>query len=192
MESQGTALAAWVSALREGHVLVCPTETQLGLLADALSESAVARVCALKRRPQNEPIALLLPDEAALPLVATSVPETALVLARAHWPGPLTLLVPARTSLPAALVRDGKVGVRVPGPSPALDLVRAFGGPLTATSANRSGHPPVASAEEAELEFAGEVAAVIPGNAQQALPSTIVDATGEDLVVLRQGAIALR
>ena len=191
MDAQPHALKAWLAALRAGRVLVCPTETQLGLLADALSEAAVARVSAIKRRPASEPIALLLPSEDALSLVATEVPQAALALARAHWPGPLTLLVPAKRSLPAALVRDGKVGVRVPGPSLALEVARAFGGPLTATSANRSGKTPVRDALEAEREFGDEVAAIVPGQAQQATPSTIVDATGEHMVVLRQGAIRL-
>lgn len=184
-------LSVWVAALRSGQVLACPTETQLGLLADALSESAVARVCAIKRRPSGEPIALLLPHVEALFMVAHDVPAAALSLAHLHWPGPLTLLLPAQATLPAALVRDGKVGVRVPGPSPALDVVRAFGGPLTATSANRSGYPPARDAMEAQRLFGGEVAGFVPGRAQTTLPSTIVDATGKELRVLRQGAVTL-
>jgi len=190
LESQ-LMLSTWIEALRAGEVIVCPTETQLGLLADALSESAVARVCAIKRRPAHEPIALLLPHANALHSVACDIPAAALALAHAHWPGALTLLVPALPSLPTALVRDGKVGVRGPGPSPALDVVRAFGGPLTATSANRSGQPPVQDDEEALRVFGEEVAAIVPGRSQDALPSTIVDATSGALRVLRQGAITL-
>ena len=78
--------------------------------------------------------------EVALRLVR-DVSAEALQLAMTHWPGPLTLVLFAQAHLPSPVVKDGKVAVRVPGPSPALDLAIAFGGPLTATSANRSGEP---------------------------------------------------
>ncbi len=89
----------------------------------------------------------------------------------------------------SALQKDGKVGVRVPGPSPALDLVRAFGGPLTATSANRSGEPPACSGAEARALFGEALDAVVQGDSPAGLASTIVDVTSEPPVVLRQGAI---
>src|SRR5690606_29808134 len=134
-------LDAYVATLRRGGVVACPTETLQGLLADARSEAAVQRVVELKRRGP-EPIAVIVPSLFALDEVAEPPSEQALALARRHWPGPLTLVLRARSGLPAPLVRQGTIGVRVPGPSPALALVQAFGGPLTATSANPSGLPP--------------------------------------------------
>src|SRR5690242_11249727 len=125
---------AFVRILRAGGVIACPTETLQGLLADALDPAAVARVVALKRRG-NDPIALLVPDLAALDsLIEGELPAQARSLAETHWPGPLTLVLRARAGLDPALALQGTIGVRVPGASPALDLVRAYGAPLTATS----------------------------------------------------------
>src|SRR5690349_2747136 len=171
-------LTPYVSLLRAGGVLACPTETQMGLLADALSAEAVARVCELKHRPAGEPISVIVPSlEQALRLVR-DVSDHALRLARAHWPGPLTLVLRARDGLPEALIKDGKLALRVPGPSPALALVRAFGGPLTATSANLSGKPPLNSAAELRATF-GSAVGIVPGSAPGTAASTIVDLTGE-------------
>ncbi len=181
-------VAHFVGLLREGGVVACPTETLQGLLADALSVEAVAAVVALKRRGPD-PIALLLPSLDALEQVAEFCPERALELAREYWPGPLTLLVRARPELPEALVRDGKVGVRVPGPSPALDLVRAFGGPLTATSANLSGQPAARTAAEVSAYFPSGLAGQIIGDAPGGSPSTVVDATEARVRVIRMGAV---
>lgn len=190
VSAPGFDVAHFVGLLRSGGVVACPTETLQGLLADALSCDAVAAVVALKRRGP-EPIALLLPSLEALDQVAESCPERALELAREHWPGPLTLLVRARPGLAEALVRDGKVGVRVPGPSPALDLVRAFGGPLTATSANPSGQPAARTAAEVSAYFPGGLAGQIMRDAPGGLPSTVVDATEAHVRVIRMGAIRL-
>jgi L-threonylcarbamoyladenylate synthase len=190
MATDAHAWAAYVAVLRAGGVVACPTETLQGLLADAFSETAVAKVVQLKRRGP-EPIALILPGWEALTQVAESCPEQAMELGRAHWPGPLTLLVRARAGLPAQLVRDGLVGVRVPGASPALELVRAFAGPLTATSANLSGSPAARTASEVQAYFPSGLDAAVPGDAPGGLPSTVVDATGPVLRVIRVGAISI-
>lgn len=180
-----------VDALRAGVVVACPTETQMGLLADALDEQAVERVCAMKGRPEGEALPVLVPSlEVALSLVR-DVSAEALALASAHWPGPLTLVLHAQSHLPAAIVKDGKVAVRVPGPSPAYELVVAFGGPLTATSANKSGQPPLVDAAELRATFGAALGAVVAGTPPGAAPSTIVDVTGERPVVLRQGAVVI-
>jgi L-threonylcarbamoyladenylate synthase len=183
-------LRDYAALLREGGVIACPTETLYGLLADAWSESAVARVVALKRRGP-EPIALIAPDLAAVEQLAEELTSSARMLAERYWPGPLTLVVRARKGLPGRLVRDGTVGVRVPGASPALALVRAFGGPLTATSCNLSGKPAARSDAEARAYFPEGLAAIVAGRATSSLASTIVDVTGDAPRLLRQGAITL-
>jgi len=175
--------------LRRGGVIACATETLFGLLADAYSEGAVAEVVAIKQRGP-EAIALLAPDLASVELLG-ELDERARVLAARYWPGPLTLVLRARARLPAALVRAGTIGVRIPGASPALDLVRAFGGPLTATSCNPTGLPAARTAEEARAYFGDRLAAVLPDAAPGGLPSTIVDATGDVLRVLRPGAVSI-
>ena len=181
-----------LAALRSGGVVACATETLFGLLADALAEPAVERVCALKGRDPNQPIAVLLPDVSALRVVTEAVPERVLRLAERYWPGPLTLLVRARPELPRALVRDGKIGVRVPGPSPALSLVQAFRAPLTATSANLSGQPAASTAQEVRAAFPPGLSAVVPCPAPGGPASSVIDVTGPTPVILRAGPIALR
>ena len=97
----------------------------------------------------------------------------------------------AREGIEPALTKDGKVAVRVPGPSPALEIVRAFGGALTATSANISGQPPLAREDELRTAFGDALAAIVPGRAPGGLPSTLVDVTGTELRVLRLGPIVV-
>ena len=187
----GDPLAPFVQALRAGGVLACPTETLHGLLADALDAQAVARVVALKRRG-TEPIALLVPDLAAAEaLAAAPLSDEVAALAARFWPGPLTIVLRARAGLAQPLAPAGTVGVRVPGPSPALDLVRAFGGPLTATSCNPSGQPAARNEAGARAYFEGQLAGFVPGDAPGGAPSTVLDASGARLRILRQGAVTL-
>ena len=183
-------LAEALEALRRGEVVATPTETLVGLLADGLNPEAVAKVAALKGRGADHPIALLIPDASALDRVAATVSARTRALAAEHWPGPLTLLVEARSDLSPFLSREGKVGVRVPGPSRALDLVRAFGGPLTATSANLTGEPPVADTAELDPGIASGCF-VLEGRSPGGSPSTLVDATVDPPIVLRQGAVRI-
>jgi L-threonylcarbamoyladenylate synthase len=183
--------AMLLGALRAGEVLACPTETQMGLLADALSDAAVGRVCAMKRRPPDEPIPLIVPSLAAAVRLVGEFPARAAGLCERYWPGPLTLVLPALARLPAPLLRGGKLALRVPGPSPALELVRAFGGPLTATSANLSGQPPLSTAAELHASFGPALFGIVPGTPPGGLPSTIVEVSAEGLRVLRAGAIQL-
>jgi L-threonylcarbamoyladenylate synthase len=182
-------LATLVEVLERGEVVACPTETFLGLLADARNERAIERVAELKGRPADMPIALLLPDALALAQVASFPSGEARALMEAHWPGPLTLLLAAKPGLSPRLTRNGKVGVRVPGPSPAADLVRAFGRPLTATSANRTGEPPIRSAEELSETLVDGLGGVVPGVSPGGAPSTLIDTTTTPMQLLRSGAI---
>ncbi|MCA9582307.1 MAG: threonylcarbamoyl-AMP synthase, partial [Myxococcales bacterium] len=169
----------------------CPTETQVGLLAAALDPAAVSRVLDLKGRTEAATVAVIVPDAEAVTSVATVLPDGARLLAARYWPGPMTLILPAKEGIPAALVRDGKVGVRVPGASPALTLARHFGGPLTATSANRTGSPPCLSDDDVRRAFPTGIDLVVPGVAPGGPPSTMVDATVDPILVLRQGAIRI-
>jgi L-threonylcarbamoyladenylate synthase len=184
-------LTTFVEVLARGGVVACPTETWLGLLADARNEDAVEQVAALKGRPADMPIALLLPDAQAVREVAQAPSAAARALMEAYWPGPLTILLEAKPGLSPRLSRDGKVGVRVPGPSPAADLVRAFGRPVTATSANRTGEPPLRSANELPAAFAAQLGGAVPGVSPGGPPSTLVDSTTTPLRILRAGAIEI-
>jgi len=183
-------LDVYLKVLRRGGIVACPTETLQGLLADALDAAAVQRVVQVKQRGPD-PIALILPHAESLDRIAVEVSAATRSLAEKHWPGPLTLLVRAHPTLAPELVRDGKVGVRIPGPSPALDLVRAFGGPLTATSANPSGQPPARTEAEARAYFVNVIDEFLPGDAPGGAPSTVVDATVDPPRVIRPGSIAI-
>ena len=182
-------LAPLVEVLEQGGVLACPTETWLGLLADARNEAAIERVAELKGRPADMPIALLLPHARALEELAPTPSSAARALMEAHWPGPLTILLAAKPGLSPRLTRDGKVGVRVPGPSPAADLVRAFGHPVTATSANLSGEAPLRSAEQLPAALVEGLDGLVPGVSPGGAPSTLIDTTTSPMQILRAGAI---
>jgi L-threonylcarbamoyladenylate synthase len=183
-------LEPYLSLLRRGGVVACATETLFGLLADALNEQAVARVSAIKRRRPDDPVAVLVPSLQAAEELVAEFSGPARQLAGRYWPGPLTLVMRARVDLPAALTRHGKIGIRVPGDSPALDLVRAFGGALTATSANRTSEPAAVTAEQVRASLGGEVDAVVPGAAPGGPPSTVLDVTRQPPLVLRAGAVS--
>ncbi|HEX7480750.1 MAG TPA: L-threonylcarbamoyladenylate synthase [Polyangiales bacterium] len=182
-------IAHAVRVLRAGGVVACPTETFVGLLADARSAQAVQHVCELKGRDPNNPIGVLVADARGLDALARELPPRARALAARYWPGPLTLVVRAVAGLPPELQKDGKIGVRVPGPSLALDLVRAFGGPLTATSANLTGQPPARTSVEARAVFGKRLDFVVDGESPGGLASTVVDVTTDPVTLLRRGAI---
>lgn len=182
-------LTRLVGLLRAGGIVACPTETFMGLLADARNAAAVHDVCRLKGRAADQGIGVLIPDVAHLDDVVVDVPARARELAERHWPGPLSLVLRARPELPEALTRNGTISVRVPGPSLALELVRVFGAPLTATSANRSGEVAARSAAEVRAVFGDALAAIVEGESPGGLASTIVDATGPALRVLREGPV---
>ncbi len=176
-----------------GGVVAFPTDTVYGLGASLAKASALARVFAIKGRPAERVLPVLLASVDDLAIVARDpLPDVRLLtLLDRYWPGPLTVVVPARAGLPAEVVApDGTVGTRVPNHPLALRLLEAAGGAIAATSANRSGEPP--------LGTAGEVAAVLGdvldllldgGPTPGLLPSSVVRIDGDDLVILREGAI---
>lgn len=180
-----------VQILEQGGVVACPTETWLGLLADARDLEAVQTVVELKGRPAEIPIALLLPSADAVSEVALAPSAAAEALMDAFWPGPLTILLTAKPGLDPRLRKDGKVGVRVPGPSPAADLTRAFGHALTATSANLSGESPLRSIDELPASMLQALGGRVPGRSPGGAPSTVIDATTTPMRVLRRGAIEI-
>lgn len=181
-------------ALAAGGVVCIPTESTYGLAVDLRSGPGLYSLGVLKQtRPADAPYPLIAPDLAAARRLARVWPAAADELARQHWPGPLTLVVPARADLPPQVVGpDGGVGVRVSSHPLAAALVGAVGAPITATSANRSGTPPATSVAEARAVFGGEVACYLDGGRCDGTPSTVVavDETGA-LRIIRAGAIDL-
>jgi L-threonylcarbamoyladenylate synthase len=185
-------IAAAAAAIHHGEVVLFPTETFYGLAVNALDAAALERLFALKGRGGEKASALLVAD---LPMFATlcaEVPARARDLATQHWPGPLTIALPARSGLPAAIVNEGCVAARVSPHPLAAALVHAVGGPITATSANLSGSPPTRTASEALAQFAGRDLHVLDGGQTPGgAPSTLVRLRGGGLEVLRHGAVAI-
>lgn len=183
-----------IEALRLGEVVVYPTETFYGMGADALSSAALDRLFALKGREPGKPVALIAADARSAFELAREVPEAARRLADAFWPGPLTLVLPARDSLPTPLIGpDGGVGVRVSSHPVARALAAGLGHPITATSANLAGGQPASTLGEARNAFGAKVEVYLEGGRlTAAAPSTVVACDRSGWRVLRAGAISDR
>lgn len=188
-DDAGIAQAARL--LAQGELVAFPTETVYGLGGDARSDVAVARIFAAKGRPSFNPLIVHLPDLAAIEAIAVVGPN-ARDLAQAFWPGPLTLVLPLREGAGISpLVTAGlpTVAVRVPAHPLAQHLLRAFGGPVAAPSANPSGRVSPTRADHVLEGLSGRIAAVVDGGAcAVGLESTIVLAD-PDPVLLRPGGV---
>lgn len=196
-----TDSSAMKSALEEGGriaqaggVLAVPTESFYALGASvgraARQVEAIGRVCRIKGRADGKPLLVLIADQAQLASLVASVPLAATVLMQQFWPGPLTIVFPAAEGLPDELTAGtGTVGVRLSA-YPLLQEVLRRTGPLTGTSANRSGAPPARTAEEVDQAVGDEVDMILDGGPTPAArPSTVVDVSGA-VRVLREGPIA--
>jgi L-threonylcarbamoyladenylate synthase len=179
-------------ALRAGGLVILPTETVYGLACDAANPEAVARVFQAKGRPRFNPLIAHVPDAAAAEGIAV-FDARARRLAEAFWPGPLTLVAPVREPARVCeLARAGldTVAVRAPDHPVAQAVLRAFGGPVAAPSANRSGRPSPTRFEDALEETGPSAAAALDGGpCRVGLESTVVGVFGPDLVLLRPGGI---
>lgn len=175
--------------LAEGEVVAYPTETVFGLGALASSESALARLLALKGREPGQALSVLVPDVEALLRLAPDLPKSARALAERFWPGPLTLVVSLPSGVLSPLASVLGVGFRCsPHPS-ARALARASRRPLVSTSCNRSGSPPCQSVEEIEQVFGSELP-IVEGEPGGLAPSTVVAVNAEGVTqLLREGAI---
>jgi len=177
--------------LKAGAVLALPTETFYALAVHPFKEEALARLFALKERPEDKPVLILVAGAEMLPQVARAVPEAAKKLMARFWPGPLTIIFPARENLPRLLTGStGAIAVRQPRQDVTLRLLAALGFPMTGTSANRSGRPALATAAEVAAEFGEAVELILDaGPCPGGLPSSIVDASGAPPCLVRPGAI---
>ena len=182
------------AAIGRGELVVIPTDTVYGLAADAFSPAAVQRLLDAKGRTRQSPPPVLIPDLRTLDALAENVSDAVRALAEAFWPGGLTIVVPARSSLMWDLGEtDGTVALRMPADPLALELL-AETGPLAVSSANLTGQPAALNAEEAERMLGDTVAVYLqssaPDTAPAGLASTIIDATDPERVsIIRHGVI---
>jgi tRNA threonylcarbamoyl adenosine modification protein (Sua5/YciO/YrdC/YwlC family) len=194
MAVDADSLALAVDALRDGAVVAVPTDTVYGLAADLRQPQAIERLFALKERPADVALPVLVAGRDQLPAVCGSLGRAAEHLAGRFWPGPLTLVVPRRRSFTADLGGPPSsrhtVGVRWPDHPVIQSLCRQLG-PLAVTSANRHGATPATDAREVAEIFAGDdgLALVLDGGICQGTPSSVVECRGPALRSLREGAI---
>lgn len=177
--------------LQHGGLVAFPTETVYGLGANALDEKAAAKIYAAKGRPSDNPLIVHIADFSALEKIVEKIPEEALKLAEAFWPGPLTMIMKK-----SKLVPDGTTGgldtvaVRMPKHEIALKMIRAGGGYIAAPSANTSGRPSPTAAEHVIEDMDGKIDMILDGGSVGiGLESTIIDLSEGTPVILRPGFI---
>jgi len=182
------------TVLRRGGVVALPTETLYGLSTDALNPDAVSRLNPLKQKADGEPVLLLLANRGQVDLVACELPSVFDTLAHTFWPGPLTLVVKAATSLaPQITGGRGSVALRVPGLALPRRLAAELGGPITGVSANLHGRPAARNAAEVARSFPMGLDLILDGGTTFAgVASTIIDLTGDRPLLIRKGVVSLR
>lgn len=187
------AMAQAAEVIRRGEIVAFPTETVYGLGADATDGSAVAKIFVAKGRPSDNPLIVHVADREQLAAVVSSVPPTAEKLMERFWPGPLTLVLPKRPSIPDAVTCGlSTVGVRMPNHPVALALIKAAGVPLAAPSANKSGRPSPTAADHVLEDLGGSIPLVLDGGETGlGLESTVLDMTADPPVLLRPGGVTL-
>ncbi len=179
--------------IRSGEVLGMPTDTFYGLAADPYNLRAVDRVYDIKSRSRHKPLSLLIESVDQAEEMAQPLPEEFYALARRFWPGPLTLIVKASSSLPLKVTANtGNVALRVPNSQIPLAVVQAAKIPITATSANLSGESECTTAQAVRDQLQGRISIIVDGGTSpREVASTIVDLTDEEARwrVIREGAI---
>lgn len=178
--------------LRRGGVVAIPTDTVYGLAASVWHPAAVARVFIVKRRAPDSAVPVLTATASDLPLLASNVPSVSWKLIDRFWPGPLTLVFPARPSLDRTITGGGtSVAVRVPGSRTCLQLLEAVGDPLVGTSANLHGSPPALRAGEVVDAIGGEIDCVLAADSEvrEGIASTVVGIGADECIIFREGVI---
>ncbi len=178
-----------VRLLEAGELVALPTDTVYGLAALAEDDGAIGRVFAVKERPPDRPLPIFV-DSVDTALAIVDLTDDGERLARAFWPGALTIVANRRPRFTSRALLGGEtVGVRIPAHGPVLDVLRRLGRPLAVTSANRSGAGSLATAGEVEAALAGLIPLIVDGGRTIGVESTIVDITTFEPKILRDGAI---
>ena len=189
-ESANTAAIA-ANIIQNGGLVAIPTETVYGLGANGLDPAAVAKIFEAKGRPQDNPLILHVANTRQIENFCHSIPESAYRLAEKFWPGPLTMVLPARDTVPKCTTAGlPTVAVRCPDNAVTREIIRLSGCPIAAPSANISGKPSTTTAEHVMHDHNGKIEAVVDGGpCRVGLESTIVDLTEDRPRLLRPGGI---
>ena len=186
---QTAAIAAEI--IKKGELVAIPTETVYGLGANGLDENAVLKIFEAKGRPQDNPLILHLWDASQIADYCENIPDSAFLLAEKFWPGPLTMVLPAKANVPKRTTGGlNTVAVRCPDSTITREIIHLAGVPLAAPSANISGKPSTTTAEHVRHDHDGRIAAIVDGGAcRVGVESTIVDLTENPPRLLRPGGI---
>ncbi|MEU0466728.1 L-threonylcarbamoyladenylate synthase [Amycolatopsis sp. NPDC006131] len=190
-ETRAEGLAAAASAVRSGRLVVLPTDTVYGIGADAFESAAVRALLRAKNRGPDLPVGVLVGSWSTVDGLVLGVPPQARALIEAFWPGDLSIVLPHAPSLRWDLgTTRGTVMLRMPLHPVALELLRDVG-PMAVSSANVAGRSPASSAQEAREQLGESVSVYLDGGPSgQPVPSSIVDLTGDEPVLLRAGAVS--
>ena len=184
------AIPRALEILRSGGLVAFPTDTVYGVGALAFDGKAIESIYVAKDRPVEKAIPILIADAEDMEKVGMDIPQTAYRLAARFWPGPLTCIIPKQQTLPTAVSATTTVGVRVPDHEVARTLLRAAG-PMAVTSANISGEPSPSTAKEVYNQLNGRIPLIIDGGLTPGgVPSTVLDCSTSDLIILREGPIS--
>ena len=177
--------------LRKGGLVAVPTETLYGLAANAEDGVAVQMIYNVKKRDYDKPVSVLVTGMEMVERYCVNIPPAAYRLAEKYWPGPLTMILEDAGAVPAMVTADtGTLGVRCPDHPLTLAIIRAAGVPLAAPSANPAGQAPATTAQQVLDYFDREIEGVMDGGpCAVGVPSTVVDLTGEEPEILREGGI---
>jgi len=180
--------------LKKGGLVAFPTETVYGLGANAMDIHAVRKIFKAKGRPSDNPLIVHIADTKELGLVARDIPSVARKLMKAFWPGPLTLVLKKKKTVPSLVTAGGKtVAVRIPKHPVALALIKAAGCPIAAPSANIAGKPSPTDARHVAADFGSIIDMILDGGKTFiGLESTVVDATRTKVSILRSGCITAK
>ena len=177
--------------IRKGGVVGIPTDTFYGLAANPFDSKAVSRLFEIKGRESSKPILLLISGLHMLPSLVEEVSPLAEKVIGCFWPGPLTLIFKASKRLSGLLTGGtGTIGIRFPDAILPVRLIDQVGFPITATSANRSGEPSAASAQEVERALGTSIDCILDGGPCSTLPSTVLDVTASEPNLLREGRVS--
>ena len=190
--SAPNALNRALETLRAGELVAFPTDTVYGLGTLAFNSEGAAKIYQAKKRQPEKALPILLGEIEQLKLVTISVPEMAQKLAASFWPGALTLILPKHSDIPKAVSALETVGVRIPDHAFVRELFRAAG-PMAVSSANLSGHSNPITAGDVYTQVNGSLPLILDGGrVSGGVPSTVVDCTGKDIQILREGSISTK